>query len=206
MSSPVPRRSRTLAPLLIAIFVVVALIAVTVFVRQRDASVPPTTMDPAALPDEPAAAASSLPASRGDAVRSPLARADALAAARRANEERRELRKDSAKRIEALRGKIEAQYAAEKIDPAWAPGKQLDLRKISSLPEITSAVAAPSSMSVDCRSSMCRIESSFDSGGNAQDWTMLYMASVGSTLPNAVVSRVQNPDGTTSVRIYGRGR
>jgi hypothetical protein len=34
----------------------------------------------------------------------------------------------------------------------------------------------------------------------------MYMSSVGGDLPNAIVSRVPNPDGTTSVQIYGRAR
>ena len=35
---------------------------------------------------------------------------------------------------------------------------------------------------------------------------MMYMASVGKALPSSVVSRTPNPDGSTSVEIYGRAR
>ena len=65
---------------------------------------------------------------------------------------------------------------------------------------------APRSLDIDCKSSMCRVGGSFASNGDAEDWVLIYMSSVGSTLPNAVVSRSANPDGTTSVQIYGRAR
>ena len=64
----------------------------------------------------------------------------------------------------------------------------------------------PKDLRVDCKSSMCRLDSSFATNGQAEDWVLLYMSSVGSALPNAVVSRVPNPDGTTRVEIYGRAR
>lgn len=131
---------------------------------------------------------------------------DAEAAAVRDSVQRRAARANSVRKAKDMETKVAAQFAAEKVDPAWAPTKQVDLKKIAELPQITSAVPAPKQMAVDCRSSMCRIEGTFDASGSAQDWTLLYLSSVGDALPSAVVSRVQNPDGTSSVRIYGRAR
>lgn len=194
-------------PIVIAAAVVVALLAVTIVMRNRT---PPVPGDEQATKAGTATAANddlvAGNAPRGSRTRLSRTREDAMREARELSQRRSASKTRSAERAEALKTRVAAQFGAEKVDPAWAPGKESSLQDISKLPQIASNIAEPLRVNVDCRSSMCRIESSFKRSGDAEDWTMLYMASVGSSLPNAVVSRVQNPDGTTSVQIYGKAR
>ncbi|MGH8033374.1 MAG: hypothetical protein ACREO8_13700 [Luteimonas sp.] len=202
-------RKQKNVPLVVAVAVVVVLLVVTFVMRQRQSDVASGMTGAGAVDSSMGVQSSNAgnPAPSANAQgRQPLSRADAQQAARRHMAQRSEARKRSVQRSEELRLKVSAQFNAEKVDPTWAPGKEVELQKISSLPEIVSNMAAPIKLDVDCKSSMCRIDGSFASSGDAEDWTTLYMSSVGNRLPSAVVSRVRNPDGTTSVQIYGRGR
>lgn len=119
---------------------------------------------------------------------------------------RQEARQEMIRKSAEQRKKAAEAFQREQVDPAWAPQKEGELNRIASQPAFETAGAVPKDMRVDCKSSMCRLDSSFTNNGQAEDWILLYMSSVGSALPNAVVSRVNNPDGTTSVEIYGRAR
>jgi hypothetical protein len=119
---------------------------------------------------------------------------------------RQESRQAQIKKSAEQRMKAAEAFQREPVDPAWAPKKEVELNSIAAQPAFETAGAVPKDMRVDCKSSMCRLDGSFTSNGQAEDWVLLYMSSVGSTLPNAVVTRTPNPDGTTSVEIYGRAR
>lgn len=121
-------------------------------------------------------------------------------------ERRAEMREQQAERNRELRERSQARYASEQVDPAWAPGKESELTGISNREAFAQAGAKPTSLSVDCRSSMCRLDGQFETRSQAEDWIMMYMSSVGNGMPNSIVSRSRNPDGSTRVEIYGRAR
>lgn len=189
-------------PLVIAGVVVVAVVAGTFVLRGRDAvapahtqadaiadAAPASTMPPPAAPARPVA-------ERGEIGERLANEVERRTEARRAQEER-------------TRALLEAsiqRYTSEQVDPAWAPGKITELRGVANDPGFETANAQPQSLSVDCRSSMCRLDGQFETAGKAEDWILMYMSGVGSSMPNSVVTRERNPDGTTRVEIYGRAR
>ena len=117
-----------------------------------------------------------------------------------------EQRKQSAARLDRAKRDAAAAFAQEPVDPVWSAATERRIDQVAALPAIQQNSAAPKDMRVECRSSMCRVTSDFTTSGQADDWTMLFMASVGSTLPQSLVSRVTNPDGSQSVVIYSRAR
>ncbi|MGY1457512.1 MULTISPECIES: hypothetical protein [unclassified Luteimonas] len=191
-------------PLVVATVVVLAVVAGTFVLRGRDKA----TLDDAnvAAQDAPADAAiappPAPPVSPGDAGRGQSAedlRGDHVA-------RRAQMRRDHEARISELREQSAQRYASEQVDPAWAPQKESELKDVANQPGFEVAGAQPRSLSIDCRSSMCRINGEFESNGKAEDWILVYMSSVGSSMPNSVVSRKRNPDGSMGVEIYGRAR
>lgn len=197
----------TKTPLFLAAVVAVGVIAGT-FLLRDDAA------DPAAAAADDSAAAVAAPDTRKAVVAAAPPGAATRVGGRGqgvdqvANQvERRAARRaeQEAKR-KALRQQSEQRYASEQVDPAWAPQKETQLNGIAAQPAFEAANAQPQSMSVSCRSSMCRIDGQFESSGKAEDWLLMYMSSVGTAMPHSVVSRHLNPDGTTRVEIYGRAR
>ena len=116
------------------------------------------------------------------------------------------MRREHEARNRALREESEQRFASEQVDPAWAPQKERELRDVASQETFEVAGANPTSLSIDCRSSMCRLNGEFESNGKGEDWILMYMSSVGSSMPNSIVSRTRNPDGSMRVEIYGRAR
>jgi hypothetical protein len=190
-------------PWLVVGGVVVAIAAATWFIRSDDAAAPAV-----AAPGPVADDGRGSPVQRGAQPASTASRPprDPIERMAEISDRRAQSREDYLKRTEALRQTAEKSFAAEKVDAAWAPAKETALDAVAAQPSFATANAAPRRMQVECRSSMCRIDSEFGSMGQAEDWLLLYMSSVGSTLPNSVVTRTPNPDGSASIRIYGRGR
>lgn len=193
-------------PLIVAAGVIVVVAAVTFMVRRGapdiDVPVAGETADalvtdgsvPPSLPASPVA-----PRGNGAAI-SPQEQLQSSL------DRRASLREAHVARTTQAREDASARFEQEQVDAAWAPGKEVELSTLTAQPAFETAGVAPRSLDVDCKSSMCRIAGSFASNGDAEDWVLIYMSSVGSNLPNAIVSRTANPDGTTSVEIYGRGR
>lgn len=138
--------------------------------------------------------------------RRPLAPGDRRARMEESIAKRQEMRAAYIKRTEESRRNAVETFNSERVDPQWAPQKEVELGKIAKQSAFETAGVAPTDLRMDCKSSMCRIDGSFTSSGQAEDWVLLYMSSVGSALPNSIVSRTQNPDGTTSIQVYGRAR
>lgn len=191
-------------PLIAATAVVVAVVAGTFILRGRDQA---ATDDTAVATEAgaPAATASGPPVARASA-RAGGDREDAARAVVDQVERRTMLREEHEARTLALREQSEQRYASEQVDPEWAPGKERELGDVASQPVFDAADAQPASLDIDCRSSMCRINGQFDTSSKAEDWILMYMSSVGGRMPNSVVSRHRNPDGTMAVEIYGRAR
>ena len=190
-------------PLLVLGGVVVAIAAATLVIRSRaDAPPEPSTPVVGAEAESPAdpLAPGAVPAAGRRPATDPERRVEAVAA------RREDLRARHAARTEEMREQAEKTFASERADPQWSAGKQRELDAITDQPAFAAIGVEPKRLDIECRSSMCRIEGDFASPGQADDWVLVYMSSVGSTLPNSVVTRVPNPDGSSSVRIYGRAR
>lgn len=192
-------------PLIVAA-VVIAAVAVGTIVARRSG-------DPASqqgAQDSQAQDASAPPSTSAAPVRSansgPLGAGDRQARLQETVARRQDARKEQIRKSAEQKKKAAEAFQREQVDPAWAPQKEVELNKIAAQPGFETAGAVPKDLRVECKSSMCRLDSSFASNGQAEDWILLYMSSVGSSMPNAVVSRVPNPDGTTRVEIYGRAR
>jgi hypothetical protein len=194
-------------PIIVGAAVVLAVVAATFLLRG-------TGREPAASGDATAAAAAETTDARVPAD-APAVRRPAVAPTQGADvdeavighvERRAQMREEQQARTEALREQSSQRYASEQVDPAWAPGKISELNAVAADPSFAEAGATPRNLSVDCRSSMCRLEGDFADAGQAEDWIMLYNASVGGAMPSSVVSRTRNPDGSMRVEIYGRAR
>ncbi|MBJ6977906.1 hypothetical protein [Luteimonas sp. MC1895] len=195
----------TRLPLVVAAVVVVAVIAGTFILRRGEAP------GPADVPQSTAAAAADpvaqAPAPANRNARPARASGESLEQQVATQLDRRvESRAQHAARTRELREQSAARYASEQVDPAWAPQKESQLTGIASNEAFAQAGAKPTSLSVDCRSSMCRVDGAFETRSQAEDWVMMYMSSVGGTMPNSIVSRTQAEDGSTRVEIYGRAR
>lgn len=192
-------------PLIVAAVVIAVVAGVTLMVR-RDA--PDPDVKPIAAPADAAVEPGVMPRASAVADRRQQASAGSMSADQlQASLDRRgSLRDAHVARTAQARDEASARFEQEQVDAAWAPGKEVELSALTAQPAFETAGVAPRSLDVDCKSSMCRIAGSFASNGDAEDWVLIYMSSVGSNLPNAIVSRTANPDGTTSVQIYGRGR
>jgi hypothetical protein len=188
-------------PLLVAAAIVLVVIAGTVIQRGRDS----TVVAEAQVADAAAPAAGE-PAAAPPPARRAVDRAQAQGQLVDHVARRSKMREEHAARTRALREQSEQRFASEQVDPAWAPQKEGVLTGLANQSQFETAAAQPRSLDIDCRSSMCRIDGEFETGGKAEDWILMYMSSVGSEMPNAVVSRKPNPDGTMRVQIYGRAR
>ena len=191
-------------PIVAATLVVLAVVAGTFILRGRDHARVDDAM--AVGGTSPAAVAPAAPPDAHASARAPAGGTPPAAAMVDQVERRAQLREAHEARTRELREQSERRYASEQVDPSWAPGKESELTGLASQEAFDVAGAKPSSLDIDCRSSMCRINGQFESSTQAEDWILMYMSSVGSRMPNSVVSRRRNPDGSMSVEIYGRGR
>jgi hypothetical protein len=188
-------------PLIVAAAVILVVAAGTVLVRRSSDA--PAPADPGMGSGPAAEAAAPPPRPRGPTAGATPASPERLD---RALERRNQLREEYVARTAELKKNAAETFERETVDPAWAPQKEVDLQAVASVPGFETAGVAPQDLSIECKSSMCRVDGKFASNGEAEDWLLIYMSSVGGNLPNAVVSRSRNPDGSTRVQIYGRGR
>lgn len=192
-------------PLVAAVVVVLAVVVATFVFRGRDGTGAgqPDAASPEAAPQPSAQAGAAPPRRAGTPAQDRLGLQESVLDH---VEQRAEMRRQHEERTRALREQSAQRFASEQVDPAWAPQKVSALSAIADDPGFEAAGAQPKSLNVDCRSSMCRIEGQFASSGVAEDWILMYMSSVGGEMPNSIVSRSRNPDGSMRVEIYGRAR
>lgn len=98
---------------------------------------------------------------------------------------------------------FERSHRAEPIDAAWASKAQANLDEIVVSEAIVASGIKPGEYKADCRSATCRVSAEFKSSGDAEDWGTFFLASSGETIRQAKMTIIQNPDGTSEVRIYG---
>jgi len=192
-------------PLIVAAVVIAAVAVGTIVARRAgDPASQPDAQDGQALDASAPPSTSAVPVPNANSR--PLNAGDRQARLQEAVARRQDARKEQIRKSAEQKKKAAEAFQREQVDPAWAPQKEVELNKIAAQPGFEASGAVPKDLRVECKSSMCRLDSSFASNGQAEDWILLYMSSVGSAMPNAVVSRVPNPDGTTRVEIYGRAR
>lgn len=104
---------------------------------------------------------------------------------------------------DALLRTLESEHARETIDAAWAGPAEARLLSSVKNPAMLATGLRPKSIDTDCRSRSCRIDASFGSSGDAEDWATFYLTSVGTTLSQSRLVVLPQPDGTTRIRIYG---
>ena len=200
------------APLLLAVAVIVVLAAVTAWVRQSridvrtDGVQAATDGVPAMNANEDDAESSQSRAPRRAGTDARLRGAAMQERVEAAIARRARLRDEMASKAEASKQKAVAAYRAEKVDKTWAAQKETELSGVATSEALAQAKIVPKSFDVDCKTTVCRLNGTFSTLGEAEDWTLYYMSSVGNALPNTTVSKTQNPDGTTNVEIYGRAR
>lgn len=189
-------------PLIVAAVVIAAVAIGTIVARRSGDTASEQQPAQATQAQDPA----SPPATTRSAGASPSAALDRRARMQDSIARRQEARQAQIKKSAEQRKKAAEAFQREQVDPAWAPKKEVELNGIAAQPAFETAGAVPKDMRIECKSSMCRLDGSFAASGQAEDWVLLYMSSVGSALPNAIVTRTPNPDGTTRVEIYGRAR
>lgn len=158
------------------------------------APAPPVQVGPAAAPPAP-------PSYRPGHAPPPLARTSAgLPASRAASRERID------RTVKAGRQRLQAQFSAERADPAWAMGREQDLAAHSTSPQIASLHLDADNFRANCRSSICRVTADFDNRSNAEDWFALFLTNTGTGLGHASYQLSANPDGSTHIEVYGTAR
>lgn len=121
---------------------------------------------------------------------------------KRRNEQRRNVQKT----VDSAQTGLAAQFLSEKTDAAWAPSKERALAALSTSDQIRSLNADISNMSVDCKSTVCRVTGDFPTMVAGDDWFTLYMNNVAPEIPYASYKYVPNKDGTVRIEVYGIGR
>lgn len=120
--------------------------------------------------------------------------------------EREAERKSMEQLVATGRNKLVTRYESETIDQAWASTKRVELAEFSTSAQMEAIGAQPGNLSIDCRRTTCRVGADFPSRSVAEDWSTLYLSSLGSRLPNASLQTSANPDGSTHIDIYGLAR
>ena len=112
----------------------------------------------------------------------------------------------SKERHEALLRAATAKFNSEKVNPAWSSQAETRLQSIVSPQQLAAYDVDIQDMNVECKSTTCRINSTFNSSREADDWIVLYMSNVGENLPHSFVKTNMLPDGRVQIEIYGSGR
>lgn len=197
---------RNLLPLLVSTIVLALVLGGTFLFRSRSGPVTGDDRDAGSVEATFAAPPVPSPASRTGRTQLQSAPDMAREQVQEHVEQRARMRKEHMARNRELRERSAARFAKEPVDPTWAAAKESELVEIANREAFGQADARPTSLSMDCRTSMCRLQGEFGTQGQAEDWIMMYMASVGGAMPHSVVSRTQNPDGSARVEIYGSAR
>ncbi|HJW46260.1 MAG TPA: hypothetical protein VJ484_07190 [Lysobacter sp.] len=129
------------------------------------------------------------------------AEAQARLQAKRAQE-----RKKIDRVVAAGRSKLVGRYESQPIDHAWATVKRAELMELGTSEQIEAIQAQPTSLGVDCRTSVCRIGADFPSQTAAEDWATLYLISEGANLPQASMKASVNPDGSVHLDVYAHAK
>lgn len=181
-------------------WLLVAGLAVAVVVlwtgRERPTA-PPAGTDTADAAVTPRASAPAVVVPTQASARVAIERMQQKATARRAATQQR---------VDATHALLGQRYANERVDPAWAAGKEQELASLAKTEAMTAMNANVSNLTVDCRTTMCEIGGDFPSITAGDDWFTLFTTNVGSKMPSATYKYEHKADGTVRIHIYGVGR
>jgi hypothetical protein len=121
-------------------------------------------------------------------------------------ERREEMVKASRERNEAFLKAAKTKFQSEKVNQVWSSQAETRLESIVSPQQLAAYDVSVQDMKVECKSTSCRINSTFNSSREADDWLVLYMSNVGENLPQSFVKKDMLADGRVQVEIYGSGR
>lgn len=200
MSDRAPRNSKL--PWLLVAAVAIVIVATMVYMRSGPGEPPVPAADGVEAASDPSASRSPDPSRNPPQPRSQLSR-DAMEQRKRIISEKRKQVQDNVDRTQAA---FASRYGSEPVDASWATIKQAELTKLAVSDQISELGVEPKNMSVDCKTTMCRVTADFASMSAGDDWFTLYMGNVGTKVPVASYKYVQNPDGTVSINLYALGR
>src|SRR5688572_19327388 len=79
-------------------------------------------------------------------------------------------------RVQAMRrAELDARFAAEPLDAAWAKVAERELLDAAASDEATMIGDVPEAFESRCRSRTCRVRATFPPGGDADGWLSLYL-------------------------------
>lgn len=94
-----------------------------------------------------------------------------------------------------------ARYSKESVDHAWAFAQRRRLAEAER--ELSGAgVESPGDMVSDCRRTICKTIATFATPSAADQWQLLFMATLGGAAKRSVVSRSHDAQGVTIIEIY----
>lgn len=199
MTEPTDITKNPLFPWLVGLAVIVVIALAMLFKRAGNET------GSAARQPEQQVSAQAVPDPRRGGTRAagqPLPAADLRAQREKAAENRKRVQQQ----VDRTQAAFAARYENEPVDAAWAGAKEAELMELSVSDQIRQLGAEPQNMSVDCKSSMCRITGDFANSSTGDDWFTLYMNNVGAKVPVASYKYVRNPDGTVTINVYAMGR
>ena len=119
-------------------------------------------------------------------------------AAKTRNEQRQ------AQRAAIMLADLEHRFSNERVAPAWASAKEAVIREANTGEQIAQLQAFPRQLSVQCKSSTCRVEADFQTRTQAEDWLTLFSLGLGSQLPQTAFNRIVAPDGSVRIVLLGQ--
>ncbi len=191
-------------PIIFGVGIAVTIVAVTLGRGSHgdDASVPRQTDSRVTARTELGAPPSREPAASVQVAGAVASRGGELSpAVADLNRRRRALSGESAARDARLQEVAAARYAKEVTDPAWAFAQSRARARIAK--DLSAAgVDSPADLATQCKRTVCRTTATFETPGRADQWALLYMASLGNTAKRSVVSHSQDAQGVVHLEIY----
>lgn len=101
-----------------------------------------------------------------------------------------------------LRARLESRFATDGSDPRWAQGTEATALEAIADPTLA-PLTSPADSDMQCARTMCRMEFTFDSEGDASDWADYYPLGMSKALPLIQSQMTRLPDGRTQLVMYG---
>ncbi|TNJ33964.1 hypothetical protein [Arenimonas terrae] len=104
---------------------------------------------------------------------------------------------------EALQSSLENRVANEAVSPAWALATTRQIEESLSAEHLQEVGATPPlQSSIECRSSICRIEMVYDNPGSIGEAALMLGMAINEDLPFTRSFQVSLPDGSTQIVVY----
>lgn len=111
------------------------------------------------------------------------------------------MRREASAQTVRIREIAVARYESETRDAAWAFAQTRARAGVAK--ELSAAgVDMPADLATDCKRTVCRTTATFENRGQADQWTLLYMASLGNVAKTSVVSHSRDAQGADRLDIY----